>query len=115
MEKDNQFAQRLVEYRKAAELKQKEAAELAGISVSSLCHWEHGISKPSTEDLEKLLAVYNEKISLLHPGYVPVVVLPPLTICNAIEIGKFCEDLKAFDGNLHDFLEYMTVLCRSCQ
>ena len=110
MEKDNQFAQRLVEYRKAAELKQKEAAELAGISVSSLC-----ISKPSTENLEKLLAVYNEKISLLHPGYVPVVVLPPLTICNAIEIGKFWEDLKAFDGNLHDFLEYMTVLCRSCQ
>ena len=66
MEKVNQFAQRLVEYRKAAELKQKEAAELAGISVSSLCHWEKGISKPSTDDLEKLLAVYNEKIGRLH-------------------------------------------------
>lgn len=115
MEKDSQFAQRLVEYRKAAELKQKEAAELAGISASSLCHWENGVSKPSTEDLEKLLAVYNEKISQIYPGYVPVVVLPPLTISSAIELSKFRDVVKAFDGDLHNFIECIAVLCRACQ
>lgn len=115
MKKDHQFAQRLVEYRKAAGLTQKEAADLAGISASSLCHWEHGTSKPSTEDLGKLLDVYNQKLSRLYPGYVPVVLLPPLTVSSTKEIGKFREELKHFDENLHNFIEYIGVIARSCQ
>lgn len=105
MDRFNQFGKRLVEYRKAAGLKQKEAAKLAGVSAASLCHWERGISKPSVEDYEKLLAVYNARIGGLYPDYVPVVPLPPLKINNAEEINKFREKLEAFEEYLHHFIE----------
>ena len=115
MDQCSQFARRLVDYRKAAELRQKEAADLAGVSVASLCHWERGISKPSVEDLEKLLVVYNARIGELYPDYVPVVPLPPLKTNNAEEIGKFREKLETFDEHLHNFIEVMCRLERACQ
>ena len=78
MEPCNLLGKRLKEYRKAAGMKQKEVSERTGISRTSLCRWEHGFSKPSAEQLEVLINLYNERLSKLYPGYVPVTLLPPL-------------------------------------
>lgn len=115
MDQRIRLARRLVEYRKAAGLIQKEAADLTGVSTTSLCHWERGIFSPSAEDLEKLLAVYNKKISDLHPGYVPVVLLPPLKISNTGEIVKFKEELRSFDEHLHNLIEVLYGMAKASQ
>jgi transcriptional regulator with XRE-family HTH domain len=109
----NVFAQRLVEYRKAARLKQKEVYELTGISTSSLCRWEHGVSKPSAEQLEILLALYNERLGLLYPEYVPVTILPPLKTDGAVNreaIGRFREELEAFNGHARNLMDIISEL-----
>lgn len=118
MEPCELFGKRLKEYRKAAGLKQKEVTEQTGISRTSLCRWEHGFSKPSAEQLEILLDLYNERLSMLYPDYVPVVLLPPLKTDGGYEaeaIGKFREELTAFDGHLHDLMEAADRLLKTKQ
>ena len=78
MEPCELFGKRLKEYRKAAGLKQKEVSELTGYSRTSLYRWERGVLKPSAEQLEMLLDLYNEKLGRLYPDYGPVMLLPPL-------------------------------------
>ena len=118
MEPCELFGKRLKEYRKAAGLKQKDVTERKGISRTSLCRWEHGFSKPSAEQLEILLDLYNERLSMLYPDYVPVVLLPPLKTDGGYEaeaIGTLREKLTAFDGHLHELLEAIDRLMKTKQ
>ena len=118
MEPCDLFGKRLKEYRKAAGMKQKEVSERTGISRTSLCRWEHGTSKPSAEQLEVLLTLYNERLSKLYPGYVPVTLLPPLKTdggYDAEAIGQFREELAAFDGHLHELMEAVDRVLKTKQ
>ncbi len=118
MEPCNLLGKRLKEYRKAAGMKQKEVSERTGISRTSLCRWEHGFSKPSAEQLEVLINLYNERLSELYPGYVPVTLLPPLKTdggYDAEAIGKFREELAAFDGHLHELMEAVDRVLKTKQ
>lgn len=108
MKQNGQLGRRLKEYRKASQLKQKDVSRVTGITCASLCHWERGVSKPSAEQLEVLVDLYNERLSRLYPHYVPVTLLPPLRIqstAKAEAIGKFREELESFNGNVRCFLE----------
>jgi len=115
MESDDIFAQRLVEYRKAAGLKQKDVSNLTGISCASLSHWECGITKPSTDQFVVLFTLYNDRLSRLYPEYAPVTILPPLQTGegkNAEEIGLLRKELEALNGHANKFLEIMVEMDR---
>jgi transcriptional regulator with XRE-family HTH domain len=106
------FAMRLKEYRKAAKLTQKDVSKKTGISCTSLSHWEGSVSKPSAEQLEVLLALYNDRLSELYPEYVPVTILPPLKTCNADKgeaIRKLKQDLEAFNAHAQSLLQILAV------
>ena len=118
MEPCKQFGERLKEYRKAAGLTQWEVHAATGISPATLSRWECGGSKPSAEQLEMLLALYNEKLSKLYPDYVPVMLLPPLKTDGGYEaeaIGTFREELIAFDGHLHELMDAADRLLKTKQ
>ena len=47
---------RLVQFREARELSQKELAGRTGIAPSQLCRYERGLTRPALKTLEKLAA-----------------------------------------------------------
>lgn len=51
------------EYREAARLSQKEAAERIGVTSAAICNWEKGIRSPRTQLLPIIASVFGCKIS----------------------------------------------------
>lgn len=56
----------LKQLRLLAGLTQKEAAKLIGVSPVSLCKWEKGLFKPTSDKREKISEVYNVSISTIN-------------------------------------------------
>ena len=50
------FAQRVKEYRLAAQLSQKELAELSGVSQATISHFEQGVNQKSQEEITGAIA-----------------------------------------------------------
>lgn len=54
---------RLRRFRESSGLERKEVAEILGVKVGTVGHWENGINEPNMETLKKLSEIYNVSIS----------------------------------------------------
>lgn len=74
---DYNFGNRLCDLRRQAGLTQRQAADRLGVSNKAVSKWETGKSKPSTDALRKLSALYHvsieELLSLREEGPLPVI------------------------------------------
>ena len=62
---DYRFGEKLYGFRKAAGLTQKELAEKLGNSSKAISKWENGASKPTTDMLRKLAALFGVPVEEL--------------------------------------------------
>lgn len=60
-----EFSERLKDLRKQAELTQVDVAEKLGISQPAYASWEHGVKKPTQENLVKIAQVLNVSVDYL--------------------------------------------------
>lgn len=80
--------ERLAELRKEKKISQKQLAEMAGLKLSTLSHWENGrIKKPEPENIDKVCKILNIPIESFY-----------------IEAEYKKEDKKQFDGKMLRFL-----------
>ncbi len=61
--------QELLEFRRRALLSQQQVVKLTGISEPTICSVEMGRTKPQARTIEKLLALYAERINKLEGIY----------------------------------------------
>lgn len=47
-------------------LTQKEAAVILGVSNATLCHWEHGVSFPDAQQIDKICNLYGLSYDALN-------------------------------------------------
>lgn len=60
-----EFSERLKKLRKQAQLTQVDVAEKLGISQPAYASWEHGVKKPTQENLVKIAQVLNVSVDYL--------------------------------------------------
>lgn len=60
-----EFSERLKDLRKQAGLTQVDVAEKLGISQPAYASWEHGVKKPTQENLVKIAQILNVSVDYL--------------------------------------------------
>ena len=60
-----EFSERLKNLRKQAQLTQVDVAEKLGISQPAYASWEHGVKKPTQENLVKIAQILNVSVDYL--------------------------------------------------
>lgn len=91
--------------RTEAGLLQRELAEILGVSVSTIKHWESGRQQPDPERLKMLCEYFGEEMKREPPE--------PAIDTNLAQYSKRCRECKYLWGNRYSGTLLCDYLCRT--